>query len=171
MREEDKKNIQRFIEQVRFVDELVQVVLKGHLLIEEALGRILSKFVFHPEHVDDASLRFGQAVAITRSLSLDENNNRMWDLILAVNALRNDLAHALDSPKRSPKLQRLKEMYFEICKDDRDINKGRELDDHIVVIFAVALCLGFLSSFEREVERFRWWVNRLNWIVNPHRGK
>jgi hypothetical protein len=62
------------------VDETVLVVLKGHLLIEEALDTIISRFVFHPEFIQAANLRFAQKLSIARSISLDEHNNEMWGL-------------------------------------------------------------------------------------------
>ena len=41
-------------------------------------------------------------------MSLDEHANSLWELVLAVNGLRNELAHALNSEKRQHKFDRLK---------------------------------------------------------------
>lgn len=38
-----------------------------------------------------------------------------------------------------------------------------------LLLGVVSLCLGFLDSFEQEVERFREHVNVLDKIANPHR--
>ena len=70
------------------IDETVLVVLKGHLLIEESLDAIISGFVFHPEFVQAANLRFGQKLAIARAMSLDEHKNEMWAIALSVNSTR-----------------------------------------------------------------------------------
>jgi hypothetical protein len=45
------------------------VVLKGHLLIEEALDGIISNFVFHSERIGEARLSFAQKVNLARSMS------------------------------------------------------------------------------------------------------
>ena len=42
---------------MKHIDELALVVLKGHLLLEEQLERILGKFLFHPEYLEGANLR------------------------------------------------------------------------------------------------------------------
>lgn len=60
---------------LHFADDIVLVVLKGHLLIEESLTTIIRKFVPHGEFIDEAGLRFYQKVQIARSLSLDEHEN------------------------------------------------------------------------------------------------
>ncbi len=39
----------------------------------------------------------------------------------------------------------------------------------LLLLGVVSLCLGFLDSFEQEVERFRRHVNPLDRVVNPHR--
>ena len=36
------------------MDESAVVILKGHLIIEETLGEIISTFVFHGEHIEEA---------------------------------------------------------------------------------------------------------------------
>src|SRR5690349_1914719 len=92
MREVNTRNLNRLIEQMGHIDELALVVLKGHLLLEEQLERIISKFLLHPEYLERANLRFAQKVALARTMSLDEQENSMWELLLAVNGLRNELA-------------------------------------------------------------------------------
>lgn len=151
------------------VDELALVVLKGHLVIEKFLDRIISRFVFHPEMLKSARLTFAQQVSIARSMSLDEHANSMWDLIKAINALRNDLTHSLDSPKRQARLDCVLTLF---SKEDTDSpippHKSSEAA-HIRIANAIALSVGFLSTFEAEVERFKEWVGSLDSVVNPHR--
>ena len=159
---------QRFEEQLRYVDEAALVVLKGHLLIEEMLDSIISTFVFHGEFIEKANLSFWQKVAIARSMSLDEHQNEMWDIALKLNALRNDLAHALDSPARAKKTQAIVDSYFQLADDAPDFEKQKGVDDHIVLMFAVGFFLGFLSTFQDEVQRFRGVVDGLDSVLNPH---
>jgi hypothetical protein len=62
-------------------DNAALIILKGHLVIEERLTSVIEKFVFHPEHLEQARLTFAHKLAIARSLSLDEDKNSMWSLI------------------------------------------------------------------------------------------
>ena len=167
--EQRKRFTERFAEHLGKVDELTLVVLKGHLLLEEAIEKIISTFVFHPEQLADGRLTFVQRVAIARSMSLDEHENTMWDLILAINALRNDLAHSLDSPKRSNTLARVRELYFRECADIPNIQRDRLREDQHIMALAIALSFGFLGGFQNEVDRFKEWVSMLDHMVNRHR--
>jgi len=110
---------QRMEQQFRHVDETVLVVLKGHLLIEEALDAIISKFVHHATFVEEASLRFAQKVAIARSMSLDEHESGMWDIAIKLNTLRNEWAHALVSPRRAGRTQAVIDVYYREIEDAR----------------------------------------------------
>jgi hypothetical protein len=167
--DQQKSFIERFAEHLSKVDELTLVVLKGHLLLEESLDKIITTFVFHPEQLADAWLTFAQRVAIARSMSLDEFGNTMWELILAINALRNDLAHSLNSPRRLNRLARVKELYFRECVDLPDIEHDRLLKDQHIISLALALSYGFLEGFQKEVNRFKEWVSLLDRTVNRHR--
>lgn len=161
------RNLKRFAEQMTQVDELALVVLKGHLVLEEQLERILGTFVFHRKHLEAADLSFYKKVCLARSVSLDEPENSMWELVLAVNALRNELAHALHSEKRQKKFERLKTLY--VAENDVSPDEANALDQHVLASFAIALALGFLGSFEEEVVRFKDLINGLDRVVNPHR--
>jgi hypothetical protein len=163
--------IESFKTHLGSIDELSLVVLKGHLIIEEYLERIISRFVFHADKLESARFTFAQKVAIARSISLDEYDNSMWELILAINALRNDLAHTLVSPKREAKTNHLLDLLKKECEDSafgaREVGEGAPAR----VTEAIAMCVGFLNTFDEEIERFRDWVDGMDKIVNPHRHK
>ena len=164
--------LKRFVEQVEAVDELTVVVLKGHLLVEEALERITTKFVHHGDHLLKADPRFPQLVAMARAMSLDDQDNSMWELVLAVNGLRNQLAHSLEPSKRLQRFDQLKALYAsQIPNEHAEVLLAADLPDHKIATYAVAMCLGFLDSFEAEVERFRSVVNKMDKVLNPHRRK
>lgn len=152
-------------------DDIVLVVLKGHLLIEESLMTIIRKFVPHGEFIDEAKLGFYQKVQIARSLSWGEHRNDMWALALGLNRVRNDMAHALEHPKVTDHIRALRTRYFEIFADSEKIKKDKEAPDTVVLKDIVVVTLGFLSSCEKEVERFRWWVRIMDRFVNPHRQR
>ena len=157
----------RIEEQFRHVDETALVVLKGHLLIEEALDAIISRFVHHAAFVEEARLRFPQKVSIARSMSLDEHENGMWEIAIKLNSLRNDLAPALDSPKRAGKTQSVINAYYREIDDAAHREMLQDQPDHIVLFHAAGFFLGFLSTFQGEVNRFREHIDVLDFIVNP----
>lgn len=151
------------------VDETVLVVLKGHLLIEELLDSIIRKFVFHPDYLDAANLRFAQKLYIARSMSLDEHDNGMWEIASRLNSLRNELAHALNSDKRERKTQAVIECYFAQATEDEHIEIVRNQGEPVILAFAASYFIGFLGSFKAEVERFRDVVDGIDQVMNPHR--
>ena len=163
-----KGQLDRFQKHMEKIDDLALVVLKGHLILEEQIDRIVEKFVFHPEFLEKAELRLFQKVMLARSMSLDEHDNSMWDLLLTINSLRNELAHSLESDKRTRKCEKLRSQYFNIrarAASDDEVHSP----DHLIAMFAISMVLGFLTSFEDEVIRFKQWVNVIDKSVNAHR--
>lgn len=160
---------ERFAKHLGELDEMTQIVLKGHLVLEVGLDEILKHFVFNPTLLDRSNLRFYQKIQLARAFSLDESDNNVWDLIEAINSLRNQLAHSLDEDRRRPKVERVKDLYFGMYEAVSD--EETQLPDYLIVSFAVALCNGFLGSFHAEAERFRTMVDTLDFVVNPHRHK
>jgi hypothetical protein len=138
-------------EHFRYVDETAQIVLKGHLLIEESLDSIISTFVVHPEFVEMANLGFAQKLSIARGMSLNEHKNEMWEIAAKLNSLRNEIAHKLDSPKRAAKTKEVIDLYLRLSADMPD-STHRKHEDHVLVSFAVVFFLGFLEAFQREID-------------------
>ncbi|WP_250493774.1 hypothetical protein [Caballeronia sp. GAWG1-1] len=85
----------RFVQEMNSVDDTVHVLLKGHLLIEEALSKTIDQFVFHREHLEEARLSFADKMNVSRALCLRKNQFGEWELIAAINALRNVVGHTL----------------------------------------------------------------------------
>jgi hypothetical protein len=159
----------KFEEHFATVDATAQIVLKGHLLIEEALDTILGKFVFHPEYLEGANLRFTQKIDLARSVSLDDHNNEMWELVKAINSLRNELSHSLKSIKREQKTQRVIDLYLRLLDNSEMAARHKNEQEEVVLMWATSFFIGFLSAFEREVDRFKSLVNALDHAANPHR--
>lgn len=156
-------------EHLRLVDASAQVVLKGHLLIEESLSSIIGKFVFHDEFIQEARLQFSQKIEVARSMSLDEHDNEMWVLGKAINTLRNELAHSLKSEKRRIKTDNVIDLYLKALDDEEERERHRKESEEVLLLWAITLFMGFLASFESEVERFRLIVRTMDEVYNPHR--
>jgi len=160
--------LERFRQVMGTVDDTVHTLLKGHLLIEEALARIIDQFVFHREHLADARLTFATKVHVCRALCLRKNNLGEWELIEALNGLRNNVAHTLQSPQRERKFNRVKEIYLREAAGMSGIEEVPNRSEAEVLLLACGHCLGFLASFEGDARSFRQQVFAMDRIVNAN---
>jgi hypothetical protein len=77
-------------------DDLTLLVLKGHLLVEEGLDALLRVLLKNPEALAPANLNLFSRLCIVRALF---GNTEMIDAAIALNNLRNKLAHHLEHPQ------------------------------------------------------------------------
>jgi hypothetical protein len=145
----------RFQDELDSIDEVVEVLVKGHLLIEAAITRIVEMHLRHPEFLSDASLRFYQKSTIARSFFPGEDALSDWHLIHAVNALRSTLSHALRSAERDKRVARVRRTFFKEAPDGPLKESLRDASDAQVIAAACAHCMAFLSGFESEARRIR----------------
>lgn len=81
-------------------DDVVLLVLKGHLLVEERLNEILASYVAQPSVLERANLRYHQLATFCEALFHSADQAWVWESVRHLNTLRNDLAHKLESAKR-----------------------------------------------------------------------
>ncbi len=86
-------------------------------------------------------------------MSLDDQGNEVWELAVRLNDLRNEIWHSLHSLKRAAKTQAVVDLYFRLAREIPNGLRGQA--EHIVLGIAIYFFLGFLSSFQTEVHRFR----------------
>lgn len=78
-------------------EDLISLVLRGHLVIEELLFTACSAYCRDAEHLKHARLRFPQLVSLLRALEkISAVPPSYWDALLELNSLRNSLAHQLE---------------------------------------------------------------------------
>jgi hypothetical protein len=82
----------RYLKMMPQQDDLSLIVLKGHLLIEERLERVLQAAFPNPEHLDAMKLQFARKVQLCRAVSRGVSDSTAWSLINCINVLRNNLA-------------------------------------------------------------------------------
>jgi len=140
----------RFREHLEQFDELAHMVLKGHLLIEEALNDYLRSFFVNSEFIEQGNLRFIQKVNVARATDeyLEEDT---WELVIAINALRNELAHSLDSPRLAPKVAQVRQIYLRCATRYEGVENHDKLPDHELVGMAAALCVEEILQLESTV--------------------
>lgn len=165
----DKHHRESFLRLIGQLDADVaaMTLLKGHLVLEEKITASIEKFVFDAEALENARLSFSQKVSIARSISLDESKNSIWNLVAAINRVRNTLAHSLDGTSRRDAMNALRSAYSK--ERGGGLEEWEKDNEALLILSAVAYCLGFLDAHEQEVERFRDWVNLLDKVANPHR--
>ena len=129
-----------FDEKMAQTDPLLQAVLTGHLIIETALDNILALVFFHPEHVfKEARLSFSQKVHVVRAYGLRKHDNSIWDLILAVNSVRNEIAHNLAGEKRDARRQQLRSLLMAEASGEmqaaleKDWKRLKDVPDPVIV--------------------------------------
>lgn len=167
-----------FNEKMGQPDPLLQAVLTGHLIIETALENILALVFFHPEHVfKEARLSFSQKVHIVRAYGLRKDDNSFWDLILAVNSVRNEIAHNLAGEKRDARLQQLRSLFIAEASGEmqatleKDWKRLKDVPDPTIVVWACSLCTGFLGEFEADISSLRSMIDALDQSMNPDRER
>jgi hypothetical protein len=166
-----KKQLEKLHAHMTYIDESALIILKGHLIVEEALGEVISRFVHHSEYLEGSRLTFAQKLAIARTMSLDDHVHEMWPMVTAINSLRNSLAHSLDSPKRAERTKALMDLYFKQGGVVPKLKNGKDAPEAAALSMAFAMCLGFLASAIEEVKRFRSMVESMDKVANPHRHK
>lgn len=163
------ETIERFAKFVSGADDMVEIVLKCHLLIEESLTRIIWAFVHEPDFLDDARLTFSQKIGIARSMSLGDSRNPMWSLVIGFKRIRNDYGHFLEPEKAPEHIRDLRAKYLQVFRDNDRVHKTKDQPDEPILKEIANSVIGFLLAFEAEVERFRHYVSALDRILNPHR--
>jgi hypothetical protein len=95
--------------------DLTLITLKGHLLLEEAIDNLIRSYCTQPELLNDAQFRFADKVKLAKALSGHLTWTGLWTLSEALNKVRNELAHNLDSPKLHEKVQRFMRLRRELA--------------------------------------------------------
>jgi hypothetical protein len=146
--EEPEKFYREFSAHLSQIDELANVILRGHLLVERDLDAVIEALFFYPEYVK--RLRFERKAQIARAMALRTQTAAVWDTLAALNLLRNGIAHNIDAAERRKRLDGLRRACMNqlsahgLKKHEDDTDKG-------IVILGSALCSGYLGLLEEEL--------------------
>ncbi len=91
--------VKYFMKYLPQTDDVIVIVLKGHLIVEEILNEILKSHCQNYASIYEANLSFYQKAHVAKAL-LSGFDEFVFPAIFLLNRLRNDLAHNLDSRKR-----------------------------------------------------------------------
>ncbi len=165
-----QKYLELFAKHTGEIDELQQAILTGHLIIETVLNNVISTIFFHPDYIEEGRFRFEQKVRIARAYALRKDEDDIWDLILAVNSLRNEIAHNLESEKRNAKMGRVRELLI----NDPALASAKTLKkapDKEIAGYACALCTGYLATLEEDTRSLRRKIDALDAVLNPDKQR
>jgi hypothetical protein len=70
-----------FVNEIARIDGVVQVLLKGHLLLEEALSRLIDLYVYDSTYLEDARLTFKQKLNLAKALASKLGAASGWDVL------------------------------------------------------------------------------------------
>lgn len=138
------RDIARIKREFKNIDSVALMVLKGHMFIEEKFDEILEAHAPHPIKFNDIRLTFHQKLHLIRSLGISGFNNSIWNMISALNELRNKLAHPTKSKVRENKENKLRSLYLK--KFPEESNES----DAVLFGWAAIYCMGFLEECRKE---------------------
>src|ERR1700716_1253045 len=90
---------ERLTERIEKLDNMIVTVLKNHVAVEQFMSEFLEASGKKSE-----DLTFAQKITACKELSPPEVEKPIWDLLEAVNRLRNKIAHKLDGPEVKAKV-------------------------------------------------------------------
>lgn len=163
--EEIKRRLEDFNQHFEYVDEEIQIVLKGHLVIEDILNRIIGQFVFHPTILEEIRLSFHSKVYLAKAFSVSEQENSIWKIILSINKIRNRIAHVLAPEGRQDAIENLKTLYMQEMRGSSEENVWNDKGTNIGLYYSIGLAFGFLTSFEKEARDFNLIIKNLTGLI------
>lgn len=153
-----------FDEHMKFVDKPAQIIMSGHLIIENALDNIIDLLLFHPEYLRTARLTFYQKLQIARGLALRKNNLTPWGLISAINEVRNAIAHNLTGNKRTRNFAQLRRIYLADSKSEFQ-ERLKDAEDDVIGYFACLEAVGFLGTLEHDLKALRGYIDGIDAVM------
>lgn len=134
-------------------DDVANIVLKGHLVIEESVTEALEINASRPEYLEGARLTFAQKLCVCRSASPTLSDGPIWEVVSKLNSLRNALSHSLDGERRTKATENLLITYSSVCGGK--IPPGERASESLLFTCILAMCIGFLTSVKREIGQIK----------------
>jgi hypothetical protein len=131
------------------VDEFVQLVLNGHLSVEVGLDAFLEQVCFHASHLELAGLSFYQKVHIARAWAERDDDRGEWRVMLALNSLRNKMAHRSTRKNSEVRIDAIRNAVRE-AGSKKASEEISGMDDRAVVVYAAALCGAYLLVLRNQ---------------------
>jgi hypothetical protein len=150
---EIKQRVSAAQERRKKIVDLRLATLEGHLVMEEALNAFLEACLFNPELKLNRT-NFHQKGDFAVSLAARRGKDEMWAVFWAINQLRNEMAHNLDSKKIDEKMPYLRKTYIDALEPAPAAHAKTQTDKQIVDD-ACGVCAGFLGQLTSEAKARR----------------
>ncbi len=128
------KVIARVFDHVPLEGDLLAVLIKGHLIVEEQLNEALCKAVKNPQYLEKSRLRFEQLFNIAKAHYFHEKDSWLWGAVSKLNSIRNQMAHRLE-PDDLPKLT---EEFLELARPGKEGTNSLEEEVHKAIALVAA---------------------------------
>jgi hypothetical protein len=143
-----QKAHKEYKERAKNMDALTLAVIKGHLLVEQAMDEFISASVFHAEFLQESRLQFRHKILLCQSMGLNEQNKKMWPLLIQANALRNSIAHG-KSPDNIKSATGAVRSLYRSALGERAKDLTTQSEDQVVAD-AFYYCAGFLAALTND---------------------
>ena len=98
----DSRNAVRRELTLRHLRQCSHIALKGHVLVDQALGRIISQRCLAAHVLDGVDIDFYQKAKLARALAGDMYGADPWDLVWRLYLIRNEIAYRVESHSMRP---------------------------------------------------------------------
>lgn len=126
------KNAKQYLEvhrnlykHLHFEGNGIEIILKGQLLIEEIMTKILEKTVVNTQPLKEANLTFHKSACLVQAIHDEKCKNWVWLATFQLNNIRNKLAHNLEYPNIDERIEEFTEFVRE--NGDGTMEFGDEL--------------------------------------------
>lgn len=146
-------------------NRLLDVTLKCHLVLEQALNNALNAYFPNPLPLDDLRLQAHQKLLLLLSILPSAKKDRLVAFFAELNALRNKLAHSLEHDKIQENLKRLAEVYQreysqQLPESERALPSDPLAQIQLMAVHALGDACGLeteLKTIRKEWDEFKVW--------------
>ncbi len=121
------------------VNEMMVVVLKNHLVVEQFMNEFLAA------SGKKANGSFADKAQHCQNLKPPEIDAPIWKILTVVNQLRNKIAHTLDQAEIKTKIDEVRAAYLAALSDEQRPH-SEKLDDAHIVAGAFELCGAYIVA-------------------------
>jgi hypothetical protein len=158
---EFRKRVDEAKARMEKLDELRVMVIKGHTIVEEAMGRFLDSALSHPSYLLEERPTFHFRGKLAESLALKEDKDSLWAVFWAINYLRNKIAHQIDSKEIDDNMKHLRKTYIAQLGSRQVVKRRHKAISHSeIVTIADHGCQKQVGSKQRLLFGRRWRILR-----------
>jgi hypothetical protein len=171
-----RQQITQYIASVRReltkIDKFALTVLKAHLSIEALLDQTLELMVDRRKELNRVRLSFTQKAQLLRISVMQPGDDLVWEIVFALNTLRNEIAHRQDGERRNKSLDALRAKLIAATRYGLK-RRLHTISDVEVIVQSTARCYGVIqiAASALDVRQKKWPTEgRVKWAVMPEDG-